>query len=67
MARFLIGGCGMVLTLCDRCLQPFIDDPNYTVRIVRKCTPIRDRDAHECECDICTKRGHDYDIDKIKK
>lgn len=57
----------MVLTLCERCLQPFLDDRNYIVRFVGNCKPIYDREPHECECDICTRRGHNYDIEKKPK
>ena len=55
----------MVLTLCDNCLQPFLDDRNYIVRFVGNCKPIYHREPHECECDICGSHGHDYDVEKI--
>ena len=53
----------MVLTLCDNCLQPFLDDPNYKVRFLRKCTPLCDREKGDCF--ICSRHGHDYDVEKI--
>ena len=57
----------MVFTLCERCLEPFLSDPNYSVRLVRNCTPVCDRGKHDCECDICTRRGRDYDVEKKPK
>ena len=55
----------MVLTLCDNCLQPFLDDPNYRVRFLRNCTPLCDREKGDCDCFICSRHGHDYDVEKI--
>lgn len=61
----MFGGDGLILTLCDRCLEPFLSDPNYSVKLVRNCTPVCDRGKHDCECDICKSHGHDYDVNKI--
>ena len=36
----------MVLTLCDSCLQPFLDDPNYKVRFLRNCRPCAEDASH---------------------
>ena len=55
----------MVLTLCDNCLSVFISDRNYIVTPIRQCKPTCDLEPHERECDICTRPGHDYNIEKI--
>lgn len=57
----------MELTLCNNCLSVFISDRNYIVRFVGNCRPIYDREPHECECDICTRPGCNYDIVKLPK
>lgn len=63
MPGFSIGGDHVELTLCDNCLQPFIDDPRYVVRRLRDC-PVEDRLKDDCQCFICGRRGHDYDVQK---
>ena len=55
----------MVLTLCDRCLEPFLDDKNYIVKRTKR-TEDDEHDPHVGECDICTRRGHNYDVEKNK-
>jgi hypothetical protein len=56
----------MVLTLCDRCLEPFLDDKNYIVKRTKR-TEDDEQDPHVGECDICTRRGHNYDVEKKPK
>lgn len=56
----------MILILCDTCLQPFLDDRNYTVACVWR-DPLHEPEKHENECFICSRRGRDYDIDKKPK
>lgn len=53
----------MVLTLCDRCLQPFLDDRNYTVACKGIVEP---REKNDNICFICGYRGMDYEIEKRK-
>ena len=53
------------MTLCESCLPLFLDVCNYRVRFIGNCKPIYDREPHECECDICGRHGHDYDVEKI--
>lgn len=55
----------MVMTLCDKCLQPFLDDRNYTVTCAAAARSGREK--HDNECFICSRRGHDYEIEKHKK
>lgn len=62
---FFLGGEKMVITFCDNCLQPLLDDPNYTVERVEPSeeeTREKDWDA----CFICGRHGHDYAITKNK-
>lgn len=56
----------MVLTLCHDCLQPFIDDKNYIVKLAKRI-PYEQLEPHDNECDICTRRGRQYDVIKIKE
>ena len=56
----------MVLTLCHDCLQPFIDDRNYVVKLAKRI-PYEQLEPHDNECDICTRRGRQYDVNKIKE
>lgn len=53
----------MVLTLCDRCLQPFLDDRNYIVACKGITKP---KEKHDNECFICGRRGMDYEVEKKK-
>jgi len=48
----------MIMTLCDTCLQPFLDDRNYTVACVWR-DPLHEPEKHENECFICSRRGRD--------
>jgi hypothetical protein len=54
----------MILTLCHACLQPFLDDRNYRIKPIKK-PPDEPIEPHEGECDICTRNGRAYDVDKI--
>lgn len=56
----------MVLTLCHDCVQPFIDDKNYIVKPAKRI-PYEQLEPHDNECDICTRRGRQYDIIKKQK
>ena len=57
----------MELTLCNNCLSVFISDRNYIVTYIRQCKPTCELEPHECECDICTRPGHNYDVEKKPK
>jgi hypothetical protein len=54
------GGDGVVMTLCERCLDVFLLDDRYVV------TPVYTAacEKGDCECFICRRKGRDYDIDK---
>ena len=51
----------MIMTLCAHCLEVFESDRNYIVRPAKSLYV----DKHDCECFICSKHGHDYNIEKI--
>ena len=57
------GGDGVVMTLCERCLDVFLSDDRYVV------TPVYTAacEKGDCECFICCGRGRDYDIVKRRK
>ena len=57
----------MELTLCHNCLSVFISDRNYMVTLIRQCKPVCEIEPHECECDICTRPGRNYDVEKKSK
>ena len=57
----------MELVLCKNCLSVFLSDRNYVVTFIGKCKPTYELEKHECECDICTRPGHNYDIVKLPK
>ena len=57
----------MELVLCKSCLSVFIIDRNYVVTLIRQCKPTCELEKHECECDICTRPGCNYDIVKLPK
>ena len=56
----------MILTLCSNCLEPFLADPNYTVKPLRQTIPLKDREKHDSDCFICSRQGRDYDIEKAR-
>lgn len=51
----------MVMTLCERCLDVFLSDDRYVV------TPVYTAacEKGDCDCFICSRHGHDYDVEKI--
>jgi len=54
----------MVLTLCHDCLQPFIDDKNYIVKLAKRI-PYEQLEPHDNECDICVQPffdDHNYTV-----
>ena len=55
------GRWGVVMTLCQRCVQVFMDDPRYIITRVPCADPIL------CECDICTATGADYDVRRMNE
>ena len=51
----------MVMTLCERCLDVFLSDDRYVV------TPVYTAacEKGDCDCFICSRHGHDYDVETI--